>query len=356
MAQPIDLNPQIPDEVDLGADVHVPISNAVAKERTNKFATGMPGLAADYQRIYSELVSGREGGLRLDLSAQLEHLKAKQRADNIRTHAERLGRNLSSSDLQYLDFMESAAANQTKVDPMTLMEVEYADTFTKYLDLSQPSVQRPEATSSWNWTDTALADGTKLFPKIVQHDLRTMSEAVAKRQFLLTQYQDVAMAEEQQGWGGWTVDFFKTWVPFYSEVKLRGNVQGVSTVYGGRGTNLEAQAIELLQLPLEQLKQVYPPILERLKRDNPQVAKEFAHAMLGQSHFEQMASNLFTGIDLTVVPGAVKGSVNAVRAIGRFNEYRAAQASVLKNSANNPTGAPSSDCRRCRRRRSGCYT
>lgn len=338
--EPIDLAPYQPDEVDIMADIGVPISEAVAKERTQKFVTGMPVLSEEYSRVYSEIVSGREPHLRTDMAAQLYDIKSKMRAERMREHAQRLGRNLSSTDMQYLDFIETAA-NLPQIDPMTVMEVEYADSFTKYLNLKEPSLQRPEPTSTWDWSDTVLANGEKLFPKVVQVDLNTMTEAVAKRQFLLTMYQNTVLAEEQQGWGGWTVDFFKTWVPFYSEVKLRGNVPGVSAIAELRGRNLEAQAIELLQLPLERLKEVYPPILARLKADNPQIAKEFAHAMLGKSSYEIMADNLFTTIDLSIIPGAIRGSARTVKAIGAFNDYRRAQADVLKNSANNPTGAPS---------------
>jgi len=120
-------------------------------------------------------------------------------------------------------------------------------------------------------------------------------------------------------------DIAKTWVPFYSEYKLRNNVPGTGFFDGGLlGSNLQEQAAKLMSEPWEQFKEDYPRIIGQLEKNNPIIALQFANAMNGMSHSDVWLSNTFSLLDIATAPGVGMLSKALLSKAGIFNATRTA--------------------------------
>jgi hypothetical protein len=114
---------------------------------------------------------------------------------------------------------------------------------------------------------------------------------VAYRDIALARINNTEEALNHQAWLAWGVDLAKLLVPFYYEVKLRGNVEGVFPLSGLLGNNLEDQRRAFYDLPFPEFKTRFAEVTDKLSADNPTVALAFSKAIAGQSTDEIMNAN-----------------------------------------------------------------
>ena len=289
----IDLNPtSVEQPQDIGLIDLTPVNQVqtinpvLADKRATKAAYGLKGVNWDVGSTYDKILNGLEQRDRVDAKAALENKQTVER--------QKLIEELAKQGPVSMDMVKSIMGRGTPVaDPTLVYEQSYAKTYLNELDKT-----------STNNPDTEYSEATKQYPDYVNKAKEAASTLVAKQDYINNWIENTQNAVNQQSWLGWGADLGKTLIPGYSEVKMRGNVEGVPFFSGLKGSNLEQQTRKLLDLPLPKFKTAVDTILNKLQQDNPSLALEFAHALKGQSSSEEALNNLWTVLDASIAVDA----------------------------------------------------
>lgn len=179
-------------------------------------------------------------------------------------------------------------------DPDTVIEKAFADKFVSHIDKTAATNDVPAYQSDVNRDP----EGVELAKKFAR-DVITYSHFAQQGQ------EEAHKNLEKQSYLGWGVDQLKYLAPTYADWKTRGMTEDVGVLGGGLGlkSNWRSQIAKAYSMPLPQFKQWYTSNLERLKKDNPSLAVDFADAVVGMSDSDEVWGNLtYTGADLAALP------------------------------------------------------
>lgn len=252
----------------------------------NRAAQTKFGLSKVIDKSHDELVQtylqGNEPSVRQEASSALDEQTRAKRSADLTAAA------IDPSPTSYAKVKDILSSPTPFSDPRSVVEDSFAAQYMKYLNWPQ------QETDQNSWLDDARAT----LPEQTADTISQGSQVAARRMFAQTMLEDAQDTEQHQGWPGYIGDKAKDLVTagLYGEIKLRGQVPGVSSFTGGLlGENLEAQAQKLLSIPDDnEFKTTFTGIMDHLKSDNPGVAVQFANAVLGQSQSERVLNNIGT--------------------------------------------------------------
>lgn len=307
-----------PISIDTGAPItNSPVSPGFAETRAVKFQ--MAGINKSYDELYQDLTNGKEQDLRTQAAAELSLQDTTERTNKIAQMA-------TAGQLR----PDNIPPMPTPRDPASIIEEKYGEQYMNYFQ----NAAAKQTKSSFDWQNSWLASAAYEIPGQFASAKRTGSTVIAKREFALTQAQNNQQLIDDQSTGGWLLDQAKMLVPFYNEANLRGLMEktpSVSIEGFGLGSNLYQQSRELLAMPLPQYRAKFTEIMNALNAKNPEMAKIFAMSVVGQSTSDESLNNLFTLIDLSSVPGAVKGTAGLVKKVGLYNDTQKAVRDLVKS-------------------------
>jgi len=309
---------QDPVRIDTGAPItDAPVSPGFAETRSVKFQ--MAGINKSHDELYQDLTNGKEKDLREQAAAELSLQDTTNRTNLISQMA--IAGNLRPDNIPPMP---------TPRDPASIIEEKYGEQYMKYFE----NAAAKQTKSSFDWQNSWLAGAAYEIPGAYSRAKDTGSSVIAKREFALTQAQNNQRLIDEQSLGGWALDQAKMLIPFYNEANLRGLMEktpAVSTAGFGLGSNLYQQSRELLAMPMPQYRAKFTEIMNALNAKNPELAKIFAMSVVGQSTSDENLNNLFTLIDLSAVPGAIKGTAGLARTARLFNDTQNAARSLVKS-------------------------
>jgi len=285
----------------------VPMSEPLAANRAATMTYALNEvLPKTYTDIYRSLLEGKEDDVRREATATIDL--------NNNLQVQRM---LAGQNTPVLSLQDWNSISKPKSNPDTVVEQQYGKKYISELD----SIE-----------DSPLHDLNTVIPNQVKETKILGETRIAQRMYAIRLAQDVDEEVQNQGIFPWLADQAKGFIPGYQEVKLRGNVKGVSIFSGGLlGENLANQARELyLNSPdLETFAATLNPIVENLRKDNPSVASAFLAAVIGQSTSERLMNDSFTMIDLT----AIKGGVDLIKSATKWNATRRAVKDIVQGVA-----------------------
>ncbi len=309
MALSVDItNPQDLEQGLLSVDV-VPeaprLDKLTAERRAANAMYGLPFLDKGIEEYTQTIAEGAEGDLRKQSAYKVDQQRAILVQEAIANVAKRNPDRPITT--QEVDMIKRMAQDNKISDPADVFEVAYGKQYMNYLDKSHGG------------TDSFWQRAKQENPELTSAYSIAGSESIAKFQYLRTMAEDEEAHAKQQGWGPYLVDLAKGAAPGYTGYKMRGNVPGVGTFEGGfQGTNYIEQARGLAKMPLEEIKKIYPKILEDLRKDNPSYAAEFARRMMATSRDDEVLNNAFDVLDAIGIGGLAKAAVGSfARAVSK---------------------------------------
>lgn len=285
--------------LDLGQPTTTP-STTTAASRATKAIAGKSIVDRPFDAVYQDILNGHEQQLRASAASNIDMQKAQAAQDFISDVARAKKGALSPTEAQFIKAKFDVL--NTPTDPKSVFEEKYAKEY-------MGKVKQVAAE-----TETFFNDAMREQPANLQKTLDLGEGLVAKQQYAHMHKQDAEEAVHKQSYFGYGVDFLKTAVPFYSQVKMRG-LGDVSFWKGiGVGSNLQETVTALYKLPFSDFKENVDKIMTKLKNDNPQKAVEFADYLVGASTSKRVLDDFFSLLDFTVVPagkltGALKRQV-----------------------------------------------
>ncbi len=306
--------------VDTGAQVNPPPLPDTAETRASrmKFGIGQYTNKSD-REIYDMLMQGREDDMRKEAADGVQKSKEKALFDILTSTSKDMGRGLTPRENDYIK--EAFKRVQDGTDPNTVTEQLTAENFMSELDKSDSRM-----------ADTLWGDAAKEIPDNLMNAKKIGNEFISKIEYARNQLQNMQDALEQQSTTGFIADQLKQMVPFYTDVKMRGQNPNVGTLSGGLGLgpNITEQTRDLLRLPFKEFASKYQEILTKLKNDNPSLAYEFAKSVVGQSQSEENINSQFTMIDATILPTIAKLGRGVLRKINLKNHVDQATKDIIK--------------------------
>ena len=272
--------------VDEGEATPTP-SQETIEDRSYKFKYGLDKiLEKTKDQIFQDITNGGEKQLRDAAAASINQRKRQALRDLVASVVANKGGALSPEETSGLREIVTNMSQDT--DPDSVLEEAYGRQFVAELD-------RRGMENSNN----AINDAKREHPKEVAEITEEMGTLAAKRLYAQTILQDLQDDVKNQGWVPFLADQAKTLVPGYQDYKLRGNVKEAGSFSGiGLGENLSEQRKELFRLPFPEFKKRIKEISAGLAADNPSLAVDFMHSMVGQSTSDVSWSNAVLPIDL----------------------------------------------------------
>jgi hypothetical protein len=305
--EPLNLNTEQPPQEpqlrleDTAAGVPVPIETA--GQRAFKARFGLSSLTMPYDEYLNGIMQGKEDQLRQKAAAEIDFQKDMKKQQIISNFAKNKGSPLTPDDSKFLDDTIRSLSDPT--NPTSVFEEYYSKEFLGQL----------AKTGDLNKATSFLNEAAKANAPALKDAFDIGAETVASREYWLKQAQDSHNAIQDQSTIGWLADQAKFLMPGYSDTKLRGNAPDVSILSGGLlGSNLDAQAEDILRRPLSEQIRIGGPIMEKLRKDNPTAAVLFASAMLGMSSGERNLTNVLNAIDLSTLTPVVGALGRGTRA------------------------------------------
>lgn len=298
------------------------VDGDIAARRAGKMSVAVPELNKDYQAIYGEIAAGRELQLRQE-AAYLKDLNTRTKQQQaINMVAGQEGRRLTLPEAMYI----KEVARMKLANPDTVVEEGFAQKFFDSL-----------RTQASNDPDSWLAESFKINPEQTNAAFEVGTDLKTKKEAFQTLHEKAQAALHNQSIGGFGVDLLKQAFPGYNEVKLRGLVNGTSSLDGLLGTNLDKQTSDLYFDPKGIEKAT--AIVDKLIQDNPSVAVTFTSALLGQSYSEKLWNNAFTAVDAIGVGQGVKGAIGIAKGLKTAGQAKTLIKDVVQASSEISTRA-----------------
>lgn len=269
----------------------------VNRQRTAKIQFALGADAPSPDVISHALSTGNEASLREGAAAQKD---AKDQADKV-DYIKQVAAQGIPDDPKKQKVLENIIKSTPKNDPSTIFEKAYARAYTNLVQ----SIGDPQ--------DSVVSQAAKVDMNHVANMADTAEVLISKQEIAKGAYETYEAAAKEQGWGGWTVDRLKEFGSFglYNWYKVNDAVAPVPGIL--KGNNLSEQIQYLYTLPPEQMHQALHDTLDRLSRDNPQLAAEFAASAVSFSQTDQFVANLGNVADVVLFPFAGKVTMSAVQ-------------------------------------------
>jgi hypothetical protein len=306
-------NPDQPVSLDTAAPGNPLPSVNTADIRSKKASYGLGELLGKSEaEIYSSITRGDEQNLRVQASQKIDAMNEQSRQDQLIGMVQRQGKTLTIEQMQEL--------RKKPTDPNSVFEDNYASKFLNGIYGASAAMG-----------GTALDDAVTVTPDAVNADMDKGKSAFGNIEYARTKLENIQDLYEHQGTIPWLADQVKNIIPFYSDVKLRGWMEGVPALnFQLQGSNLYDQTRELLKLPSDQFRSKLDEILNKLSEDNPTMAMQYANAVVGMSTSDVGLANVNNIIDVAGLPGLTTAAKAALRNV---NTVRGAIKDGIKASA-----------------------
>lgn len=320
---PVSLDTTIPNDQPVSIDTASPGNPApsgnTADIRADKASIGIGALIGKSKaEIQAGLMRGDEQSIRIQAAQRLDQLQEQDRQDKL---IDIVRKNNGTLTMDQMD-----ALRVKPNDPASVFEDQYAKKFLDGIYDAGASIG-----------DTALDAVSAQAPDTLNKDMAKAADGFSNIEYAKTKLQDAEDIYHTQGWVPWVIDQAKNVVPFYSDVKLRGNVEGVPAFnWQFQGENLRDQTRAMLRLPGDQFRSKYDEVFGRLTNDNPTLALQWANAVVGMSTSDAALADVNNIIDLTGLPGLAKGVTGALKSV---NTVRTALKDGIQGAATVRPGA-----------------
>lgn len=301
-------------KVSLGPPQPQPPTPGVAADKAFMFHQGLGDvLGKTYGDIHATISQGKEQDLRNDAASKLNYVNILDGQRRLQAAA------TSSPDPLSREQVKAIVGSTAPIRPESVAEQGVAKRYINILDQGSEN--------------TAMEEAYMNSPEHAQFLKDTGEGILTYRQFALTALQNAQESVRSQSWPGFIADQAKEAIPFYSEAKLRGFTD-TSRFYGLLGSNLEAQADDLYNLPFDQFKAKFSAIMEKLMKDNPSEAVRFASVVVGRPSDQKFLDNTFSALNLVTPPGGGAIVKGALRKAGLIAATETGVKSMVKNISN----------------------
>lgn len=292
-------------------------SPALAQERTFKTDYGVNKvMKKSAEQIYYDIATGHEDTVRQEAASKLDQQMNADKQNLLVKYAAQKQGPLTTDDVNYI------TKPFERTDPDMVIEGSYAK---KYVG----SLQDAAAIATSSWYNQAMLE----LPQHVEVAKKKAEDITTRMEFFKTQLQNAQETYSQQSWGGWGVDMLKGMFQPYIETKLRPSIgQGFLSNGLLLGSNLKAQADHLYEVPIAQAKEEFLTVFNRLKKDNPSLAVQYAEYAVGRSTDDRLLDSAFTVLSPFDIASVAKGGVNVIRYGTLFNQTNRAFKEVVKNA------------------------
>lgn len=281
-------------------EVSAPIPPETAQKRAFKVKYGLDSvLKKSQEEIYDRLAKGEEGDLRSEAAAEIDKRKREQTEKVINHVIGQKGGALSPAEA--LGITQIISNMNRTTDPSTVFEESYGQQFKFTMD--EMIANNPES---------AAAKLRQEFPEYVFKVQDDNAAMITKREILNTMAENIDAEVKNQGWIPYGADFLKGLVPGYTDIKLRGMADTSVFAGIGLGGNLEEARKNYLSMPPKEMKEKLEKDLSRLRNDNPQLAREFIHSMIGMTSDDVAMKSIIFPLDVAGL-GLGKATVSAGR-------------------------------------------
>jgi len=301
--QPISLDTtptQTSISLDTGNAENYMLSPELISQRAAKFTYAMANTPAAQPEdaTLSALQNDDEVGLRKSAASAINADLSSKRYDLISQTISKKQDALTPDDMKNIDLQGGFSfPYKYPRDPNSILEQNYA---SQYMSEFDAFAQKSGDSNFWNVANQVARND-------VQATLMFGDVTTAQHQYLLTKAQDANAKIENQSNFGYGVDLAKMMFPIlnpYYELKMRGNVPGVSFFSGLLGSQLEEQRLKLHSLPFDQFTDTVDKIYDKLSADNPQAAAAWVGSMLGQSSSDYIlnqANTIGHALDIPII-------------------------------------------------------
>lgn len=304
--------------VSLGPETTAPVnpSAQTAIDRANKAAYGVGQFVGKtVDEMFQAMSQGREEAIRQEAATSWDYQKQLKKTENLRALSQR-------GNLNY-DQVKSVLSD-TPTDPSTVIEKGFSTNYVNSVDDASGNLK------SGNIGDSA----SKEIPNQVADIKAKGTELLTKYQIINSIDQDLNDTIAQQGWVPWLADQAKGLVQLYPEIKMRGLNKDTSIFTGiTLGQNLQAQADDLWKLPSSEFNTRLKGIVDKLKADNPTLAKQFVSYVKGKGQSDQALDDVFTALVIPDVATAGELGAALVRKAALYNKTNKAIKDMVKTSA-----------------------
>jgi len=318
--QTLDTQP-VPEQISLVPEgdpsANVPPSPALAQERTFKVNYGANNvMKRSAEQIYQDIATGHEDTVRQEAAGKLDQQANAIKQGELIKYAARKQGPLTTAEVDYI------TRPFERTDPDLVIESSYAK---KYVG----SLQDAAAIATSSWYNQAMLD----VPEHVEAAKAKAEDITTRMEFFRTQLQNAQEAYQQQGYFSWGVDLLKGMTQIYPELKMRPSPgQGFFSNGLLLGSNLQAQADHLYEIPLAQAKEEFLLTFNKLKKDNPSLAVQYAEYAVGKANDDRLLDNAFTLLAPFDIAAAAKGSLNVIRYGNLFNQTNKAFKEAVKGA------------------------
>lgn len=281
------------------------VSSQVAELRSFKAYYGLGDiLQKSRSDIYDGMVNGDEPAMRQQAAATINSRKIQATEDAIQKYAQNKGGALSIGDVDYLHNAIDSMKQQE--DPNSIFETAYSREYFRALDRSGERNQ-----------STFLLQAKDTNPAQTEQAMQAGQMVMSQREFAQKLYDQADDAEQRQGWGGYTWDIAKGFIPGNLDYTYRGINPEVGKLSGGLllGTNMEEQAKNVMMTPdFKTFTQRAQGMFDQvMSSSGPSAAKTFAHTLMGMSTSDVYLNNVLPLADYATFGSAAKGAVTGVK-------------------------------------------
>lgn len=205
------------------------------------------------------------------------------------------------NEIRNLDQKEIENANK---DPKTYFERRFADkASTDITDDLNDSVESGNA---------------------IKHSIDNFNGIITNKAIARKLYEDAQDSLKDRSYG----QAAKQFVPFYNWLSLRGAYESEDTEGGIlKSTSLRDQINAAYRLSPDEFLHTQTKVINDLKAKDPELAAEYASALLGYTSGDTWRDNFFNGIDLSILtPASVYGAIKGTAQLGKLGLREAIRA------------------------------
>jgi len=306
-------------------------SDDVADIRSQKADLGLgPTMQMSQADIRSQIKSGQEAEFRASAASNLQYQAAQRQEQKLIDLRNQKGGPLSYDEAMRV--LDPYNPENKPADVRDVIEKAYAERSLGIASTASVYMQG-------NVLDRAAAD----IPQQTEETQNKASKMITRLEYAKTLRENVEDEIANQSWLGWGADVVKNQFQPYVEAKLRGLTPGVGYVSGGLGlgTNLETQGNHVFNIPDDnEYKTTLSNIVNGLKKDNPQLARQFLDYVVGVGTNEKHLDNIFTLLTPGDYAQGLKLSKTLARKILTYNEVNTAFKQIVEKAAKDSKEIP----------------
>ncbi len=266
-------------------DSPLPPSQATADKRTSRIQYGLRDTLKLPDDIVREQIStGNEYELRSRAAMEMDYQNSIKKQNRIRELASAKGGPLTPEEVSTV--LDPILPSNQTVDPKDVVERAWAHTWNSSIDTATQYMEN----NVWDQAQKEIPQRAS--------QLRAKADDFTAKMLIARNLKDEVDEEyKDQSWLGWGVDQAKMLFQPYTEMKLRGRNSDVGFTDGVLlGANLKRQADNLFSstsTPAEFRERLHEAV-DKLRQDNPTLAKQYMSYVVGNSSLEQSLDSVFT--------------------------------------------------------------